>query len=255
MPIQLNDALGEKQLAIHVSRKLRVLLVMTDFHRWTAGAPWEDTGLTDIPLTADGEAQAHKLALRLDATHFQHVLTSPLRRARRTCKLVGLGENAEIEPDLAEWDNGDYEGMRSVDICKQHPSWNIFRDGAPNGESAADIFLRADRLITRLRTMTGNVVLFSHGQFGAVLASRWIGLSVVEAQHFQLEPASLSILSYAIQHPELSVIELWNSSPNESSQLAAVPDEAHNKTQKQPAIQQWENEGGAPENKSSEAHK
>jgi broad specificity phosphatase PhoE len=96
----------------------------------------QHTGRTDIPLTDQGEQDARKLAERLHVVRFSHVFTSPLQRARRTCELAGLGEVAEIEPDLVEWDYGDYEGQRPEDIRKRRPDWNIFRDGCPCGESA-----------------------------------------------------------------------------------------------------------------------
>jgi probable phosphoglycerate mutase len=186
------------------------------------GTAWsltgQHTGRTDIPLTAEGEAQARELRPWLRTTQFSRVLTSPRRRARRTCELVGLSSAAEIEPDLSEWDYGDYEGQRSEDICMGRPGWNIFSDGCPGGESPAQISERADRLIARLRTLEGNVALFSHGEFGRVLAVRWIGAPVLEGQNFALGTASLSILGYERPHPETPVIALWNAAP------ASLPD-------------------------------
>ena len=169
------------------------------------------TGRTDIPLTAHGEDGARALAPWLGAIHFTRVLTSPLQRARQTCALAGRGGAAEIEPDLSEWDYGDYEGRRSLDIQKSRARWNLFRDGCPQGETPAQISDRADRLIAKLRNTQGKVALFSHGQFGSVLAARWIGLPVVEGQHFALSPASLSILAHNAHHPKVRVIELWNA--------------------------------------------
>ena len=169
------------------------------------------TGYTDLPLTAHGEDEARKLSGRLSDIAFTHVLTSPLQRARQTCALAGLGREPEIEPDLAEWDYGEYEGKRSVDIRKDRPGWNVYQDGCPGGESPAQISDRADRLIARLRTLDGNVALFSHGQFGAALAVRWIELPVVTGQHFPLGETSLSILSDDPHHPEVPVIALWNA--------------------------------------------
>ena len=173
----------------------------------------QHTGTTDIPLTADGENEARALIPWLRQVQFGLVLTSPRQRARRTYELVGLGRETEIEPDLAEWDYGDYEGKRSSDIRQGRPDWNVFRDGCPHGEMPAQVCERADRLIARLRAMNGNVALFSHGEFGLVLAARWIGLPVVEAQHFTIGTASLGILSYNPAHPEVRVIALWNASP------------------------------------------
>jgi len=141
------------------------------------------------------------------------VLTSPRQRARRTCGLAGLGSEAEIEPDLAEWDYGEYEGQRSSDIRKARPGWMVFRDGCPGGEAPAQVTDRADRVISRLDAMQGNVAVFSHGQFSCVLAARWIGLMIIEARHFLLGPASLSVLGYNPDHPETAVIALWNSVP------------------------------------------
>jgi probable phosphoglycerate mutase len=128
--------------------------------------------------------------------------------------LAGLGANATLDPDLAEWDYGDYEGLRTVDIAKSRPHWNIFADGCPGGETPEAIGLRADRLIARLRARTGNVALFSHGQFSCVLAARWIGLPVLEARHLAFGPASLGILGHDPNHPLVAQIERWNLPPD-----------------------------------------
>jgi broad specificity phosphatase PhoE len=173
----------------------------------------QHTGRTDLPLTAHGEDEARKLVPWLSPMRFTRVFTSPLQRARRTCELAGLGATAEVEPDLAEWNYGDYEGRLSRDIRKERPGWNVFRDGCPNGERPRQVSERADRLIARLCTLDGNVALFSHGQFSRSLAAHWIELSVVESQHFSLGTASLSILGFDPAHPEVRVIELWNAVP------------------------------------------
>jgi probable phosphoglycerate mutase len=173
----------------------------------------QHTGKTDIALTAHGEEQARALAPWLRKISFSAVLTSPRQRARTTCALAGLGGTAETEPGLAEWDYGDYEGMRSEEIREQLRCWSVFRDGCPNGETPAAIAGRADLLIARLTAMTGNVALFSHAHFGAVLAARWMGLPVCEAQHLLLGTASLSMLGNHPSHPELRVISLWNARP------------------------------------------
>jgi broad specificity phosphatase PhoE len=166
------------------------------------------TSRTDIPLTERGEENARNLGAHLRSVTYLRVFTSPRQRARQTCRLTGLTPPAEIEPDLAEWDYGDYEGLRSVDIRETRPGWNLFRDGCPHGETPAQISDRADRLIARLRALDGNVALFSHGHFGCVLAARWIGLPVIEGQHFALSTASLSMLGW--ESPEVPVITLWN---------------------------------------------
>ena len=171
----------------------------------------QHTGRTDIPLIEQGEQDARKLAERLRAVKFSRVFTSPLQRARRTCELAGLGDLAEIEPDLVEWDYGEYEGLRPVDIRKAQPDWNVFRDGCPGGEAPGQISARADRLITRLRTLEGNIALFSHGHFGRVLAARWIGLEIRQAQSLLLSTASISILGYEHNVAEVPAIVLWNA--------------------------------------------
>jgi probable phosphoglycerate mutase len=125
--------------------------------------------------------------------------------------LAGLGDIAEIEPDLAEWDYGDYEGQRSVDIRKARPDWNVFRDGCPGGESPAQVSERADQVIARLRTLEGNIAIFSHGHFGRILAARWIGLETRQAQNLLLSTASISILGYEHNVAEVPAIVLWNA--------------------------------------------
>ena len=169
------------------------------------------TGRADIPLTAQGEQDARHLGERLRDVRMTSTLTSPQLRAQRTAAQVGLTPVAEIEPDLAEWDYGDYEGQRSVEIRRVRPDWELFRDGCPGGEMPAQISDRADRLIARLRALEGNIALFSHGHFGCVLAVRWVGLPVIDGQKFLLDAASLSILGQAPTRPEVAVIALWNS--------------------------------------------
>ena len=127
--------------------------------------------------------------------------------------MVGFGAQAEIEQDLQEWDYGDYEGKLSLDIRKQRPGWDVFRDGCPGGEMPEQIADRADRLIAHLCAMDGEIALFSHGEFGRALAARWIGLPVLNAQNFSLGTASLDILSYNPAHLETRVIALWNACP------------------------------------------
>ena len=141
---------------------------------------------------------------------FDRVLTSPARRAQRTCALAGLSGSAEIDPDLAEWDYGDYEGRTSHDIRMDRPGWNVFRDGCPGGESAVAAAARADRLVARVAAWQGNVALFSSGQFGCSLAACWIGLPILQAQHLLLGTASVSVLAHNPAHPGLRVIARWN---------------------------------------------
>jgi broad specificity phosphatase PhoE len=169
----------------------------------------QHTGVTDIPLTSNGERNARSLGERLKGTHFAKVLTSPLQRAKRTCELAGFGAGAEIDADLVEWNYGDYEGKRTADIRKERPDWYLFRDGCPGGETLAAIGARADRLIARLRAVGEDVLLFSHGHFLRVLGARWLALPASEARHFLLTTASLSVLGYEHNLNE-PVLRLWN---------------------------------------------
>ena len=195
----------------NLSTPLHLYLIRHGETEWALTG--QHTGRTDIPLTQNGENEARELGKYLRDIQFSQVLTSPLKRARQTCDLVGLDHVPEIEPDLDEWAYGDYEGKRAVNIRQERPDWNVFRDGCPNGEMPGQICDRADRLLDRLRTLKGNIALFSHGQFGGVLATRWIGLTVNEAQHFHLDTASISIFAFDSHHPTVPVIALWNNSP------------------------------------------
>jgi broad specificity phosphatase PhoE len=169
------------------------------------------TGRTDIALTAHGEEQARTLVPALAAIQFAHVFTSPLQRARQTCDLAGLGASAEIVPDLAEWDYGQYEGLQSADIRLTRPGWTVYGDGCPGGEDASQVSDRADRLIAKLQVLSGNVALFSHGQFACSFAARWIGSPVTLGQHFMLGTASLSVLGFNPSHRDIRVIAEWNT--------------------------------------------
>jgi probable phosphoglycerate mutase len=188
---------------------------------WSLSA--RHTGKTDIPLTAQGEQQARELRPWVAAIPYSRVLASPRGRARATCELSGASSQPEIDPDLTEWDYGEYDGRRTVDIIKSRPGWNLFLDGCPNGETPAQVGDRADRLITRLKTISGDIALFSHGQFGAVFGARWIGLELVQARHFSVGPASMSVLSYDPDHLEVPVIALWNATPGFGGQGAGKP--------------------------------
>lgn len=220
------------------STPLRLYLIRHGETAWTLSG--QHTGRTDIPLTAHGEDAAREMGQRLRPVQFAHVLTSPLQRARQTCASADLKPAPAIEPDLAEWDYGDYEGRTSAEIAGSRPGWNLFRDGAPGGETTAQISKRADRLIARLRELDGNVALISHGHFGRVIAVRWIGLPVEQAQHFLLATASLSVLGYEHDRSDQPAIELWNSTGHETLDQHA----GNTAAMKQRAIERWENEGG-----------
>ena len=170
----------------------------------------QHTSRTDLPLTPDGERNARRLGKRLKGMTFAKVFTSPLQRASRTCELAGFGAVAETDPDLVEWDYGEYEGLRLNEILRTRPDWQLFRDGAPGGESPGQISERADRVVARVRAAAGNVLLFSSGHFIRVLAARWLALSPGSAgRHFILSPASLSALSYE-HNLSQPVVRLWN---------------------------------------------
>jgi len=173
------------------------------------------TGRTDIPLSTQGANNARLLAGHLPFARFKHVFTSPRQRAKSTCELAGLGALARTDPDLAEWDYGDYEGLRSADILARRPGWNLFRDGCPGGESPEQISARADRVIARLRLLEGTIALFSHGHFGRVLAARWIGLGAVHGERLLLDTASLGILGYEHGDASAPAIALWNARPKD----------------------------------------
>ena len=223
---------------------LRLHLIRHGGTAWSISG--QHTGRTDIPLTSRGEHEARTLAPLLQGHEFTHVLTSPSRRARRTCELALPGRVAEVEPDLVEWDYGDYEGMRSADIRSARPGWNLFRDGCPHGESSGDVTRRADLLVARLVSLDGDVALFSHGQFGCALAARWIGLPLIEAQHLQLDTASLSVLGRAAHHPDVPVIESWNLTATLRIDPAGRARVRRARTDEDRAIARWENEGGEP---------
>jgi probable phosphoglycerate mutase len=151
---------------------------------WTISR--QHTGLTDLPLTAQGEAEAARLGQRLEGLTFAAVLTSPLKRAVRTCELAGFGSAADIEPDLVEWNYGAYEGRASAEIHAERPDWQLFRDGCPEGESPEQIGARADRVVRRVRAIEGNTLLFSSGHFLRVFAARWLGLPPGAGRYFLL---------------------------------------------------------------------
>src|SRR5438132_9008082 len=169
----------------------------------------QHTGLTDLPLTERGQRNACRIGERLKGLTFAKVLTSPLQRAARTCELAGFGASAEIERDLLEWDYGQYEGRRTIEIHAERPDWQLFRDGCPGGETPDQIGARADRVVTRVRRILGNVLLFSSGHFLRVLAARWLGLEPGRGRYFLLEAASLSALGYE-HNPSEPLIRLWN---------------------------------------------
>jgi broad specificity phosphatase PhoE len=174
---------------------------------WSSSS--KHTGLTDLPLTERGERNARALKKRLSGLSFAKVFTSPLQRVRRTCELAGYGDRAEIDRDLVEWNYGDYEGRRTLDIHKERPEWQLFYDGCPGGETPADVGVRADRIIQRVRAVNDNVLVFSSGHFLRVFAARWLGLDVAIGRFFMLSTASLSGVSYEHKLTQ-PAIRLWD---------------------------------------------
>ena len=169
----------------------------------------QHTGLTDLPLTERGERNARRLKERLAGLIFAKVFTSPLQRAARTCELAGFGAAAEIDRDLVEWNYGDYEGLRTVEIHAKHPDWQLFRDGCPGGELPCQVGVRADRVVSRVRAINGDVLIFSSGHFLRVLAARWLGLEPAAGRFFMLNTASVSVVGYENSLSQ-AVIRLWN---------------------------------------------
>jgi broad specificity phosphatase PhoE len=170
----------------------------------------QHTGLTDLPLTPNGERNARRLADRLKGITFAKVFTSPLQRATRTCELAGFGTLAEADPDLVEWNYGQYEGLRSAEILAKRPDWELFRDGAPGGESLAQVGERADRVVQSVRGFQGDVLVFSSGHFIRVIADRWLGQDPgYVGRYVLLSTASLSAVGYE-HNLSQPVIRFWN---------------------------------------------
>jgi broad specificity phosphatase PhoE len=167
----------------------------------------QHTSRTDLTLTEYGRAAAHALAPRLAGIPFARVLTSPMRRARETCDLAGLGGQAQIDSDLMEWQYGEFEGLTPAEIHARVPGWLVFRDGCPGGESPGQIAGRADRVVAAIRAADGPVALFAHGHFFRVLAARWLGLPTLAGSHFLLDTATESVLGH---YRGIPAIERWN---------------------------------------------
>jgi broad specificity phosphatase PhoE len=182
---------------------------------WTVTG--QHTGLTDLPLTPQGERNARALADRLTGLAFAQVFTSPLQRASNTCALAGFGNVAQVDNDLVEWNYGDYEGLRTAEIRAMRPDWQLFRDGCPGGESPAQVIARADHVLSRVRAIPGDVLLFASGHFIRVLAARWIRMEPsAHAMSFLLSTASLSAVGYEHDFSR-PVIRLWNDTHHVST--------------------------------------
>ncbi len=182
-----------------------ITLVRHGETEWSASG--KHTGRSDIPLTAKGEEAARRLGDRLRDRSFAAVWSSPSLRARRTAELAGF--TAEVKPDLAEWDYGAYEGLKTKEILLERPGWSLFRDGCPQGESVADAGARADRMVAALRAAGGNVLVFSSAHFLRTLTARWLGLAPADGALFVLDTGSVSVLGYEHDMSE-PVLRRWN---------------------------------------------
>jgi probable phosphoglycerate mutase len=168
----------------------------------------QHTGTTDIPLTDNGRLLAKRMRPVLAAEAFVLALCSPMQRARETCELAGLGDKAVIDPDLVEWNYGEYEGLTPKQIEEMAPGWLIFRDGCPGGETPEHVGVRVDRVIARARAVEGDTALFAHGHVLRVFVARWIGLPPGGGQHFLLNTGALCMLSY---YRKVPAVRIWNA--------------------------------------------
>ena len=184
----------------------RVFLIRHGETEWSLSG--QHTGMTDIPLTENGRTMPRLLAPILAKVTFARIFTSPLKRARETCELAGLGERAEIDHDLVEWNYGDYEGLTTKEIHAKTPDWMLFRDGCPGGDGPEDVARRVDSVIGRVRAVEGDVALFAHGHVFRVFVARWIGLQATAGCHFVLDTATVGVLSY---YRDLPAIKRWNA--------------------------------------------
>ena len=167
----------------------------------------QHTGTTDIPLTENGRRLAERMRSALAHKAFALILCSPMQRARETCALAGWGDQAVIDPDLLEWNYGEYEGLTRKQIQDMAPGWLIFRDGCPGGETPDQVGARVDRVIARSRAVDGDTALFAHGHVLRVLAARWIGLPAADGQHFLLDTATLCVLAH---YRDVPAVKVWN---------------------------------------------
>jgi broad specificity phosphatase PhoE len=185
------------------------LAVLIRHGETTWSASGRHTGRTDIELTPRGELQARALREKLAGRHFDVVLCSPLGRARRTAELAGL-DAVEFDPDLVEWDYGDFEGRTTDDIRQELPGWTIWDGPWPGGETIEELAARADRVVARVRTQaTGAVVaLVGHGHILRVVAARWIDADAQTGRSLALETGTISELGWEHETP---VVQRWNT--------------------------------------------
>jgi broad specificity phosphatase PhoE len=186
----------------------RIWLVRHGETEWSKSG--RHTGRTDIPLTPTGEQQGKALGRHLAGHRFGLVLTSPLGRARETCRLAGHAEGAQVTDDLLEWNYGIYEGRTTAAIRVEQPGWSIWTTPIPQGETVEQVGERARRVIERADAVDGDVALFAHAHLLRILAACWIGLPPIHGRHFTLGTAAISVLGY---ERETRVIDMWNWRP------------------------------------------
>ena len=175
-------------------KSLQLWLVRHDETEWSLSG--QHTGRTDLPLTPIGEQQARDIGRLLRGQRFGVVPTSPLLRARGTCRLAGYGDNAVVDPNLQEWDYGDYEGRTTAEIQEQRPAWSLWSDGVPGGESIQHVATRGQAVIHRVLAGSGDALLFAHGHILRIVACRWLGLPPQDGRLFALGTAGLTTLGY-----------------------------------------------------------
>jgi probable phosphoglycerate mutase len=185
--------------------KVNVFAIRHGETQWSLSG--QHTGTTDIPLTENGRRLAERMRPVLAGKSFALVLCSPMQRARETCELVGLGDTVVIDPDLVEWNYGQYEGLTPKQIHETAPGWLIFRDGCPDGESPEQVGARVDRVIAGPAAVDGDVALFAHGHVMRVLVARWIGSPAGAGQHFLLDTGTLCVLGY---YRDVPAVKIWN---------------------------------------------
>jgi broad specificity phosphatase PhoE len=182
-----------------------IVLVRHGATEWSASG--QHTSRTDIPLTDEGRRGAERLRPRFAGHDFALVLTSPLSRARETARLAGLGDEAQVDDDLREFDYGSYEGRTTAEIRKERPGWDVWRDDSPGGETPAQVGVRADRAIERATAAGGDVAIFAHGHLLRILAARWIGDEAVRGGNLALSTGAVCELGW---ERERRAIWLWN---------------------------------------------
>jgi len=189
--------------------KQKVVLIRHGETKWACEG--RHTSFTDLSLTEQGKEEAALLQRELKHWSFKQVFSSPLKRARETCELAGLGDGVIVEPDLTEWNYGRFEGLTTEQIQKEMPDWELFEQGCPEGDSPVSVGERVDRIIQKIRTIDGDVAVFSHGHLSRVFATRWVNLPIKHSHMFVLDTATLNVLG---AYHDAPAIVTWNAKIN-----------------------------------------